>query len=137
MRCLKKCFATILYRSFRLGKSRWRHLSTFKCLCCNRSSRLHMLFKLGVLKNFVIFIGKQLCWILFLIKLRTWRAATLLKRDSIIRVSCEYCEIFKSSFLIEHLWAAFSVVNFEHIKRRIQNLVKHLKWSFMKIAVSG
>ena len=38
--------------------------------------RLQMFFKMGVLKNFAIFTGKQLCWNLFLI------TATLLKRDS-------------------------------------------------------
>ena len=45
-----------------------------------RSSRSQMFFRLGVLKNFAIFTEKQLCWSLFLIK--TWRPATLLKRDS-------------------------------------------------------
>ena len=34
-----------------------------------RCSRSQMFFKIGVLKNFVIFTGKYLCWSLFLIKL--------------------------------------------------------------------
>ena len=47
-----------------------------------RSSRSEMFFKIDVLKNFVIFTGKHLCWVLFLIKLQVWRSAPLLKRDS-------------------------------------------------------
>ena len=43
---------------------------------------MKIIFKTGTLKNFAIFTGKQLCWSLFLIKLRPWRPATLLKRDS-------------------------------------------------------
>ena len=35
-----------------------------------RSRHSQMFFKIGVLKNFAIFIGKHLCWSLFLIKLR-------------------------------------------------------------------
>ena len=34
-----------------------------------RISHLQMFFKIGVLRNFAIFIGKYLCWSLFLIKL--------------------------------------------------------------------
>ena len=47
-----------------------------------RSSRSQMFFKIGVLKNFAIFRRKHLCWSLFLIKMQTWRLATLLRRDS-------------------------------------------------------
>ena len=36
----------------------------------------------GVLKNVEAFIGKHLCWSLFLIKLQVTRLVTLLKRDS-------------------------------------------------------
>ena len=35
--------------------------------------------KKAVLKNFVIFIGQDVCWNLFLIKLQAFWAATLLK----------------------------------------------------------
>ena len=41
-----------------------------------------MFFKTAILKNFVKFTGKKLCWSLLLIKLQAFRAATLLKRDS-------------------------------------------------------
>ena len=46
------------------------------------NSRSEMLFKAGVLKNFVILTGKPLCWSLFLIKFHGWRPAFYLKRDS-------------------------------------------------------
>ena len=36
----------------------------------------------SVLKNFVNFTGKQLCWCLFLIRFQTWEPATSLKRGS-------------------------------------------------------
>ena len=52
-----------------------------------RSSRSHIFFKIGVLKNLAIFTGKYLCWSLFSIKLQTWRPATLLRRDSNMEVS--------------------------------------------------
>ena len=35
----------------------------------------------GVLENFAIYTGKQLCWSLFLINLKALRYATLLKKD--------------------------------------------------------
>ena len=38
--------------------------------------------KKAFLKSFAIFSGKHLCWSLFLIKLKVFRPATLLKRDS-------------------------------------------------------
>ena len=36
-----------------------------------RSSRSQMFFKIDVIKNFVNFTGKHLCWSLFLIKFKT------------------------------------------------------------------
>ena len=39
-------------------------------------------YKKDVFNNFAIFTGKQLCWSLFLIKLRDFSPATLLERDS-------------------------------------------------------
>ena len=52
-----------------------------------RSSRSQMFFKIGILKNFTIFTGKQLCW-----------------RDSNTGMfSCEYCEFFKNRFFYRTL----------------------------------
>ena len=44
-----------------------------------RSSHQRCSVKRGVLKNFAKFTGKHMCWSLCLIKLQTWRPATLLK----------------------------------------------------------
>ena len=83
-------------RAFRLGKAR---LLEYSCSGSCKSSRLHMFFKMGVLKNFTIFTEKHLCWSLFLIRLQAWRPATLSKRGSDTGVSCEYHKIFEESFL--------------------------------------
>ena len=65
------------------------------------------------LKNFATFTGKQLCWNLFLIKLQSWRTATLVKKKTPTRVfSCEYYEIFKNTNFEKHLrMAATTPVN--------------------------
>ena len=84
--------------------SRWEQFSYhYLSNECFISSCLQIFFKIGVLKNFTIFTGKQLCWSLFLVKLQGWRPMTLLKRDSNTDVFSEYCKIFKNSFFIEHL----------------------------------
>ena len=48
----------------------------------SRSSHRRCSVKKGVLKNLRNFTGKHLYWSLFLIKLQTFRPATLLRRDS-------------------------------------------------------
>ena len=47
-----------------------------------RSSCLPKFFKKSVLKNFATFTGEHLCYSLFVIKLKAWRSAALLKSDS-------------------------------------------------------
>ena len=44
-------------------------LNGFFVMVISESNSSQMFFKIGVLENFVIFTGKQLCWSLFLIKL--------------------------------------------------------------------
>ena len=44
------------------------------------NSRSQMFSKTGVLKNFAIFTGKNLCWSLFLIKFQDWRPTFLFKK---------------------------------------------------------
>ena len=59
--------------------------STRGCLIImhdSKASRSPIFFKIDVFKNFAIFAGEHLCWGLFVIKLQSWRPATLLKRDS-------------------------------------------------------
>ena len=59
---------------------------------------------ISVLKNFAVFPGKQLCCILFLMKLLVFRAATLLKKSSNTGVFLWILQMFNNSFFIEHLW---------------------------------
>ena len=61
--------------------------------------------KLAVLKNFAIFtcVGAP-----FSTKMKTRRPVTLCKRDFNIAVSCDYCKIFKSTYLIKHIPVAIS-----------------------------
>ena len=70
----------------------------------SRSSRSQIFFKIGVLKNFAIFIGKHMCWSLFLIKLQALKPATLLKRDPNTGVFLSYLQKFlRTPFFTQHL----------------------------------
>ena len=56
--------------------------------------------KIGALKNCANFIGKHLCWSLFLIKFQTFSPATLLKKESNTDLKFfEICKIFKNIYL--------------------------------------
>ena len=58
-----------------------------------------MFYKKGVLKNFTKFTGKQLCQILFLIKLQGF-----IKKETLEQVlSCGICKIFENPFFTEQL----------------------------------
>ena len=79
------------------------HLFNMKCNTgLSRSSRSQMFFKIDLLKNFAIFVGKLLCWSLFLIKLQALKPATLLKRLQHmcfpVNTAKFRLEIFKNSF---------------------------------------
>ena len=69
-----------------------------------------VLLKKGMLKNFTIFIGRQLCWSLFVIKLLVFRPVVLLKRYPSTEVfyGSEYCKVSKNTYFEEHLPAAVS-----------------------------
>ena len=56
-----------------------------------------------ILENFAIFTGKHLFQILFLNKVEGFRPATLFKETLTQVLSCEFCEILKNTFFIEHL----------------------------------
>ena len=57
------------------------------------SSRSHLFFKIGVLKNFANFTGEHLCWSLFLTKFFT----DFIKNTPTQVFSCEICKIFKNT----------------------------------------
>ena len=63
-----------------------------------RSSRLEVLCRKGVLRNFEKFTGKLLCQSLFLIKLHA-EVCNYFKKETLAQVfSCEFCEISKNTF---------------------------------------
>ena len=61
-----------------------------------------MFLKIGVLKDFAIFAGKHLCWSFFSIRFQALglRPATLLKKDTNTRFSCEYRTPPVAAFLL-------------------------------------
>ena len=65
----------------------------------------------AIFKHLAILTGKHLYWSLFLIKLQTFRLATLLRRDPTQVFSCEYYQIFKKLYFEEHRRTAASVSN--------------------------
>ena len=76
--CSTGAFETVSLRDMRpwLIPSRISVDGNMRC----KSSRSQMFFKIGVLKIFVKFTGKHLCWRLFLVKLQFRRSATSLRR---------------------------------------------------------
>ena len=68
-----------------------------------RSSRSQMFFKIGVLKNFTKFTGKELCWSLFLINLQALRLGALLKKRLQHRFSLNITKFLRTAFFKEHL----------------------------------
>ena len=69
-----------------------------------RSSHPEVFCKKGVLKNFVKSPSKHLLLCLFLIKLQASGLQLYLKKTQAQVFSCEFCEISRMSFYIEHLW---------------------------------
>ena len=70
-----------------------------------------VLWKKAVPKSFLTFKGKQLCWSLFLIKLETFRSATLLKRDSNIDVFPVNIAKFLRTPLLKNICGCFCAVS--------------------------
>ena len=66
-----------------------------------RSSHQRCSVQKVVLRNFTKFTGKHLCQCLFLKKLQRLQR---IKNETLTQVfSCEFCEISKKTFFIEHL----------------------------------
>ena len=72
--------------------------------------------KKGLLKNLAKVAEKHLCQILIFNKIAGLRPATSLKKEALASLaqlfSCEFCEIFKNTFFIEHLRKAASKTKF-------------------------
>ena len=75
-------------------------------LCTFRIIHQWFSVKKGVLKNSTKFIGKHLCGSLSLNQVAGLRPATLLKKIPTQVFSCEFCEIFKNTYFVEHLQTA-------------------------------
>ena len=69
-----------------------------------RSSHPEMFCKNSIPKNFTKLTGKHLCQSLFFIKIAGLRPATLLKQTLALVFCCGFCEIFRNTFFIEHVW---------------------------------
>ena len=65
----------------------------------DRSSRLEVFWKKGVLRNFTKMTGKHLCQSLFFNKVAGLRPANLLKETLTKMFSCKFCVISKNTFL--------------------------------------
>ena len=75
-----------------------------------------MFYKQGVLKNIIKFTGKHLCQSLFFNKVAGDAAPTLLKKRLWRRCFlCEFCEIFKNTYLKEHPWTNASIYSDSNI----------------------
>ena len=73
-----------------------------------RSSRPEVFCGKDVLRNFAKFTGKYLCQSLFSNKVTGLRPAALLQLTLELVFFCEFYEIFKNTFFLEHLWTTAS-----------------------------
>ena len=104
--------------------------------------------KNAVLKNLAILIGKHLCWSLFLINLEVYKPGILLQWDSDTSVFLWilrnfYKGLFQRTSVNDCFWTSLIQsgrysnrknrdVFRDNNQRRIQNPMKHLRWSFCK-----
>ena len=88
----------------------------------SRSSRLQMLFKVGILKSLAIVTGKRLRWSLYFIKKR------LQHRCFTVNITI----IFKNLFFVEHLrWLLLSkLLNIHHIHIQEMKAVLVIRFAF-------
>ena len=92
-----------------------------KVECNYKISRSQMFFKIDVLKTFVSFTGKHLRWSLFLIKLQSFRCATLLKETPRQVLFCEIGEIFKNILFYRIPLVAASIIDKFYLQTQSKN----------------
>ena len=109
-------------RSLLFNEKTWYCLTFFqlvgRCSNCNHfyqpyktegykvqepNSCSQMFFKIGVLKNFANFTGKNPYWNLLLIKLQALRPATLLKRDSNTCFPVKFAKVLRICFFLQNI----------------------------------
>ena len=54
-------------------------------------------------KSYTEFVGKYLCWSLFLMKFQVLRPAALLKAAPVNVFSYKICKVFKNTYFVEYL----------------------------------
>ena len=75
-----------------------KYLNRLLLLLILKNSHKRCSVKKSVLENLANFIGKYLCWSLFLINLQACEPEAFLKRGSnTMYFSCEICQIFEST----------------------------------------
>ena len=115
-----------------------------------KSSYRRCSIKKAVLKNVAIFIGKHLPWVAFWWIFRLSSRQLYYKEIRTQVLSCEYCKTFKNIYFKGHLWTTASELYWFKVevviektdvfrdvfrddnRRRIQNPLKYLKWSFFQ-----
>ena len=122
----------------------WQHkllvyvFISLRCLLPEAATRVELFFQKIVLKNFVNFIGKHLCWSLFLIKLQAWHLFWRTSANDCfctilapLNVTYLFYFIFSTFFLIITT-AIFNISNvcfwfqFDRLRRI---LLSHFHWS--------
>ena len=79
-------------------------------LAIGRSSHQKCSIEIGALEKVTKLTGKHLCQSLFFNNVTGLRPATLFKKKTLAQVvSCEICEIFKSTVLTKHVRVAASL----------------------------
>ena len=111
-----------------------------QCLLPEAAIRVEVFCKKGVLKDFVNFIGKHLCWSLFLIKLQAWHLFWRTSANDCfctalapLIVTYPFYFIFSTFFLIITATTVnISDVCFWFKFKRVQknlNLISHFHWN--------
>ena len=111
----------------------WKHQKTLKFSDAirayrnGRSNCLLMFFKIGVLKDFSKITGKRLCQSLFFNKRP--HSCNFIKKETSTQVfSCESCDIFKSTFFIEH----FRNSRPKWLKEKLAPWTRDVNWRYIR-----
>ena len=96
---LKKTSHFFIHCSSKSSILSWSIFEYLVSFLIDRSSQQGCSVKKGVLKNFAKFTGKHLCQSLFLNKV-VGAACNFMKKETLAQMlSCEFCKIFKNTFL--------------------------------------
>ena len=103
-------------------------MKTFFWVFAMVTTRSQMFHRIGVLKNFANFKGKQLCWSLFLIKLQAFVTEHL--RWLLLKLGSPCCNILLKYFIcckaelfsiLRDFFTYFGILNFRLLESKIVN----------------